>query len=91
MYRVYDLKTVFGKSSVGESLLDSIGQCNRILIHLTRDYNTRKLAYAIIRYFQINEKALEVLIIKGGKHISVKRVIATRSDFFYTFKKLYER
>jgi hypothetical protein len=91
VYRVYDLKTVFGKSSVGDSLLDSIGQCNRILIHLTRDYKTRKLAYAITRYFQANEKAIEVLIIKGKKHISVKRVIATRSDFFYTFKKVYER
>jgi hypothetical protein len=91
VYRTYDLKTVFGKSSVGDSLLDSIGQCNRILIHLTRDYKTRKLAYAITRYFQANEKAIEVLIIKGKKHISVKRVIATRSDFFYTFKKVYER
>ena len=28
VYRTYDLKTVFGKSSVGGSLLDSIGQCN---------------------------------------------------------------
>ena len=91
VYRPYDLKTVFGKASVGGSLLDSIGQCNRILIHLTRDYKTRKLAYAITRYFQANEKAIEVLIIKGKKHISVKRVIATRSDFFYTFKKVYER
>ena len=80
VYRVYDLKTIYGKSSVGDSLLDSIGQCNRILIHLTREYNTRKLAYAITRYFHINDKALEVLIIKG-----------TRSDFFFTFKKVYER
>lgn len=91
VYRVYDLKTVFGKSSVSDSLLDSIGQCNRILIHLTRDYNTRKLAYAIIRFFQTNEKAIEVIIFKGGKHISVKRLIALRGDFYFTFKRVYER
>ena len=30
-YRMYDLKTVFGKASVGQNLIDSIGQCNRIL------------------------------------------------------------
>ena len=29
-FRAYDLKTVFGKSSVSTNLLDSIGQCNRI-------------------------------------------------------------
>ena len=62
VYRVYDLKTVFGKTSVSNSLLDSIGQCNRILINMTRDYNTRSLAFAIKRYFEINDKALEVLI-----------------------------
>ena len=91
VYRTYDLKTVFGKASVGDSLLDSIGQCNRILINMTREYNTRLLAYAIKRYFEISEKAAEVLIFKGGKHISVKRVIAMRDDFFHKFKKVYER
>jgi hypothetical protein len=91
VYRVYDLKTVFGKTSVGNSLLESIGQCNRILINMTRDYNTRSLAFAIKRYSEINDKALEVLIFKGGKHLSVKRVIAVRSDFLATFKKAYER
>lgn len=91
VYRVYDLKTVFGKASVGGSLIDSIGQCNRILINMTREYNTRHLANSIKRYFEINNYAVEVLIFKGGKHISVKRVIAIRDDFFSKFKKVYER
>ena len=91
VYRVYDLKTVFGKASVGGSLIDSIGQCNRILINMTREYNTRHLANSIKRYFEINNDAVEVLIFKGGKHISVKRVIAIRDDFFSKFKKVYER
>ena len=91
VYRLYDLKTVFGKASVGNSLLDSIGQCNRILINMTREYNTRRLAYAIKRYFEINEKAVEVLIFKGGKHISVKRPMVVGETFFLMFKKAYER
>lgn len=91
VYRPYDLKTVSGKSSVGGSLIDSIGQCNRILLNMTRDYNTRRLAYAIKRYFEINDKAVEVLIFKGGKHISVKRPMVTGETFFPMFKKAYER
>ena len=91
VYRPYDLKTVFGKASVGGSLLDSIGQCNRILINMTREYNTRRLAYAIKRYFEINEKAVEVLIFKGGKRISVKRPMVVGETFFPMFKKAYER
>ena len=90
-YRMYDLKTVFGKSSIGQNLLDSIGQCNRILINMTTGYNTRSLAFAIKRYFEINKRAVEVLIFKGRKRISIDRFIATNDDFFSIFKKDYER
>lgn len=91
VYRLYDLKTIFGKSSVANSLEDSIGQCNRILLNLTIEYNTRSLAFAIKRYFEINQEAIEVLIFKGGKHISVDRTIAMRDGFLFRFKKIYER
>ena len=91
VYRTYDLKTVFGKASIGDSLLDSIGQCNRILINMTREYNTRSLVFAIERYFEVSEKALEVLIFKGGKHISVKRNMASDPAFLPKFKRIYER
>lgn len=90
-FRVYDLKTIYGKSSVANSLIDSIGQCNRILLNLTVDYNTRSLAFAINKYFEANAKALEVLIFKGRKKISINRSMATKPDFFLTFRRLYEK
>ena len=90
-YRLYDLKTVYGKSSVVDSLLESIGQCNRILLNLTTEYNTRSLAFAINKYFEVNSKAIEVLVFKGHKQVSVNRSMATKPDFFLTFKRLYER
>jgi hypothetical protein len=90
-YRIYDLKTVYGKSSVADSLLESIGQCNRILLNLTIEYNTRSLAFAINKYFEVNPNAIEVLVFKGHKQVSVNRSMATKPDFFLTFKKLYER
>lgn len=91
VYRVYDLKTVYGKTSVSGSLLDSVGQCNSILINMTTEYNTRRLALAIKKYFEFNEKAVEVLIFKGGKRFAVKRALATNNNFLRMFIKLYER
>ena len=91
VYRTYDLKTVFGKSSVGSSLIDSIEQCNRVLLNIQLDYNTRSLAFDIKRYFEINEKAVEVLIFKGKRHFSIRRFTVTRSDYMPLFKKFYER
>ena len=91
VYRAYDLKTVFGKASVGGSLIDSIGQCNRVLLNLQVDYSTRSLAIAIRQYFEVNKKAIEVLVFKGGRHFSITRIIAMRSDYLVLFKKAYER
>ena len=55
VYRVYDLKTVFGKSSVGQSLIDSIGQTNRVLLNIQQDYSTRKLTSDIKKYFEVHK------------------------------------
>lgn len=90
-FRVYDLKTVFGKSSVGQNLQDSIGQCNRILLNITTEYNTRLLAFAIERYFELNHEAKEVLIFKGHKRLSVNRDMVTGNDFLRKFLRKYER
>ena len=50
-YRAYDLKTIFGRSSVGQDLIDSIGQCNRILLHMISEYNTRSLDFDIKGFY----------------------------------------
>ena len=90
-YMMYDLKTVNGKGSVGTQLLDSIGQSNRILLNITSDYNARLLASDIKAYFETNRKAVEVLLFKGKKAISVNRY-ATQSPMFYKqFRKKYEQ
>lgn len=90
-YRAYDLKTIYGKSSVGQDLIDSIGQCNRILLNMISEYNTRSLAFDIKRYFETNGNASEVLIFKGRKRISVNRMMAIDSAFLHKFKRIYEK
>ena len=91
LYKMYDLKTVYGKGSVGTQLFDSIGQTNRILLNMTTDYNARLLAADIKSYFESNRDAVEVLIFKGNKAITVKRGLACNPDFNRIFRKRYEK
>ena len=88
---LYDLKTVYGKGSVGTQLLDSIGQTNRVLLNMLTDYNARLLASDIKTYFESNRDAIEVLIFKGNKIITVKRGLACNPSFNRIFRKLYEK
>ena len=88
---LYDLKTVYGKGSVGTQLLDSIGQTNRVLLNMTTDYNARLLASEIKAYFESNQDALEVLIFKGKKVLPVNRIQVQSPDFNRVFRKRYEK
>ena len=89
--RLYDLKTIHGKSSVESQLLDSIGQTNRVLLHMTTDYNARLLSAEIKTYFEANKQAVEVLIFKGKKSISVSRWQVDAPTFNRYFRKKYEQ
>lgn len=89
LFRMYDLKTVLGKNSVETQLIDSIGQTNRILLNVTSDYNPRQLAKDIKRYFERNRNAVEVLIIKGTRTISVIREDTLGQPYIRNFMMKY--
>ncbi len=91
IYRVYDLKTIIGKNSAVNRLRESIGQSNRVLLNMRSEYKAKVLALDIQTYFHASPDALEVLVLKGRKHISVKRNMAMSRQFLATFRKLYER
>ena len=76
VYKMFDLKTISGKSSVSNRLLESIGQANHILLNMTTNYNARLLAKDISLYFSVNTNAFEVLVFKGTKSILIKRKAA---------------
>ena len=90
-FTMYDLKTVHGKGSVESQLTDSFGQTNRVLLNMATDYNARLLASDIKAYFESNLDAVEVLIFKGNKSITVKRGLAANPEFNRIFRKLYEK
>ena len=89
LYRMYDLKTVQGKNSIMNRLLESIGQTNHVLLNMATSYNARLLATQIQHYFQINPKAQEILIFKGGQAFSVKRSYALNKMFVLSFTRKY--
>ena len=73
VYKTFDLKTITGNNSVGNRLTDSIGQTNRVLLNMCVNYNPIALARGIKHYFEKNPDAIEVLIFKGRKSISILR------------------
>ena len=91
VYKMFDLKTISGKSSVSNRLLESIGQANHILLNMTTNYNARLLAKDISLYFGVNTNAFEVLIFKGSKSILIKRKAALDKSFVKKFMFAYNK
>jgi len=91
VYRLYDLKTIQGKASAGNRMNDSIGQTNRVLLNISTDYNSRLLASDIKTYFENNSNAVEVLIFKGKKVISVVRDHTLSPMYNRLFRRKYEK
>ena len=79
--KLFDLKTITGKNSVGNRLAESIGQTERVLLNMQTDYNIRRLTLEIKRYFEMSADVQEVLIYSGSKEISIKRNIASSKGF----------
>jgi hypothetical protein len=91
VYRMYDLKTVYGQSSILNRLIESIGQANHVLLNLSTFYKPRLLALQIRKYFELNPDAAQILIFKGNKMLSVTRRTLDDKNFIVRFTKLYNK
>ena len=89
IYKLFDLKTISGKSIVESRLMESIGQTNRVLLNMTVNYNPALLARSIKRYFEHSNDVMEVLIFKGKKMVSVDRDLTLSLDYYSIFMKRY--
>jgi hypothetical protein len=89
VYKMFDLKTISGKSSADHRLIGSIGQTNRVLLNITTDYNPGSLARSIKRYFENSSTALEVLVFKGKKTVSITRDLTLSPNYYQLFMKRY--
>ena len=91
MYKIYELKTIYGQSSAGTRLTESIGQTNRIILNITSSYNGRLLASDIKAYFERNRLATEVIVLRGKKLISISKELSESNAFNRLFRKMYEK
>jgi len=91
IYKMFDLKTISGKNSVGNRLKESVGQTNHVILNMATDYDPRKLATDVRMYFEVNNQAREVLIMRGNKFLSVSRQFVEGKDYFKMFMKRYLR
>ena len=91
IYKMYDLKTIYGKMSVMNRLKESIGQTNHVLLNMATDYHGMALARSIKKYFELNPMAMEVMIFKGNKVIVVTPKSLEDKNFLYTFHKRYNK
>ena len=91
VYKMYDLKTISGKTSLENRLKESIGQTNHVLVNVCSTYNARLMAIQIKNYFKVNPDALEVLVYKGKKAISVTRRFVENPLFLILFRRKYEK
>ena len=89
IYKMFDLKTIMGKTSAVNRLLESIGQTNHVLLNMATDYEPRLLAKDVKTYFEVNKNAREVLIMKGNKFLSISRQFVEGKDYFKMFIKRY--
>ena len=89
VYKLYDLKTISGRTSAENRLIGSIGQTNRVLLNITSNYNPGSLARSIKRYFESSSTALEVLVFKGKKTVSITRDLTLSPNYYQLFMKRY--
>ena len=91
VYKMFDLKSISGKSSASTRLMESIGQTNHVLLNMATDYNARLLALQIQKYFEWNPNAGQVLIFKKSKMLSVTRQTLDDKNFIAKFTRLYNK
>ena len=91
IFKMYDLKTIKGHSSIDNRLMESIGQTYHVLLNVCTTYNSRLMAVQIRNYFNVYHDALEVLVYKGKKTISVTRRFVDNPLYLIQFIQKYER
>lgn len=91
IYKIYDLKTIQGKSSASNRLFESIGQTKNVVFNVRSNYDARQMGLDIKGYFEAFADAREVIVLKGKKMISVKRNMALSKMFPLKFRRLYEK
>lgn len=80
-----------GKNSLGHNLAKGTSQSERILVDMTGTKDTNYIAARLEEAFKNNSDLKEVMLLKGGRLISLSGLTVQRKDFKQYFKKLWEQ
>ncbi len=80
-----------GKSSLDHNLSKGSRQSERILIDLTGTRDTNYISSQLEKAFNQNDNLKEVMLLKGGRLISVKATDVRNKSFQNKFKKVWEQ
>jgi hypothetical protein len=80
-----NLKTIYGRNSIGNRLEASKAQSDRVILNIISSIKARTVLLAIKDFFNNSKSAKEVLVYKKGKIISVSRIEINNNDYVNTF------
>ena len=80
-----------GKNSLGHNLSKGGSQSERLLIDLTGTKDTNYISARLEEAFENNDNLKEVMLLKGGRLISVKATDVRNKSFQNKFKKVWEQ
>ena len=84
-YKMYELKTVYGKNSIGNRLESSEKQSEYVLLNIISSIPARTAYESIKQFFSTSKKAKEVVILKGKKKITISRKLLQDKFFIHRF------
>jgi hypothetical protein len=90
-YKMYELKTVYGKNSIGNRLESSEKQSEYVLLNIISSIPARTAYESIKQFFSTSKKAKEVLIFKGNKEFVITKSKIKQKDFLYYLIKEWEK
>lgn len=80
-----------GKNSLDHNLTKGGSQSECILIDLTGTNDTNYISSHLKDAFKKNSALKEVMLLKGGRLVSISELTVQRKDFYQYFKKIWEQ
>ena len=82
-----ELKTIYGKNSISHRFKKAKRQADRVVVNIVGHISSRKVACEIKTFFEEYDKLKEILVLKSGKLICVRRGRVAEKKFIELFMK----
>lgn len=87
IYKLIELKTIYGRNSIRNRLNEASGQSSRILLNLATRINPHHFAHEIVKAFEQTPSYQEIIIFIRRKAFSITRQNALKEGFEVRFRK----